>query len=148
MILAVDPGPRQSAWLVLDGERVHDLGLWSNDATIETLRGYPDTELVIETIEPWSGVVRPDALETMFWVGRFVESRQGDATLLRRSKVLRALGLTGLPKGKAQAAVRAHLLDRWGGGNPVRRGHPLHGVREDLWSALALAVAYQEGLRP
>lgn len=150
MILAVDPGSNQSAWLVLDGDRIHDLGLWPNQAVLEAVRGYPDewVPLVIETIEPWAGVVGPAALETMFWVGRFVETRQGDVTLLKRSKVLPALGIPKLPKGKAQAAVRAELIDRWGGGNPVRRDHPLHGIRDDLWSALALAVAYQEGLRP
>lgn len=149
-ILAIDPGPTRSAWLMLEGSEVGECGIEPN-ATVLSLVRYDEADLdvVIETIEPWGGVVGPPALETMFWVGRFLEAAlPTEAVLLRRSKVLPALGVPKLPSGKAQAAVRAILLERWGGGNPVKRGHPLHGVRADVWSALALAVAYQEGLRP
>lgn len=155
IVLAIDPGSRESAALLLDGDVVTDPAIWTNGGIIDILHdlrlnhGDDDVEVVIETIEPWQGVVGPAALETMYWVGRFEEAAHPvRVTLLRRSVVLPALGIGKLPRGKAQAAVRAQLLDRWGGGNPVRRDHPLHGVREDLWSALALAVAYQEGLRP
>lgn len=150
-ILAIDPGPRDSAWLLLDGDRVIDRVIGPNQAALEEVRFQRRSriDVVIETIEPWGGVVGPPALETMFWVGRLVEAWQpGEVTLLRRSRVLPAIGVPRLPSGKAQAAARAILIERWGGGNPVKRDHPLHGVREDLWSALALAVAYQEGLRP
>lgn len=150
-ILAIDPGPTQSAMLRLVDDVVTDRMIAANDVVIGALRDDVSSwdDVVIETIEPWGGVVGPPALETMFWVGRFVEATsRNPATLLRRSAVIRALGITGLSSGKAQAACRALLIERWGGGNPVRRDHPLHGVREDLWSALALAVAYQEGLRP
>lgn len=151
-ILAIDPGPRESAWLVIEDGEVDLRAIEGNDGTIETVRSFAsEMRVIIETIEPWHGVVRPDALETMRMVGRLQEAAHVSphpVALLRRSDVIRTLGITGLPRGKAQAAVRAGLLDRWGGGNPVRRDHPLHGIREDLWSALALAVAWQEGLRP
>lgn len=153
-ILAIDPGSKESAVLMLQDDEVSDPVIWSNEAVLGVVQDLyqdygPDTEVVIETIEPWGGFVGPPALETMYWVGRFEEAaRPLPVTLLHRSKVLPALGVPKLPKGKAQSVVRTMLIERWGGGNPVRRDHPLHGIREDLWSALALAVAYQEGLRP
>lgn len=150
-ILAIDPGPTRCAFAVLEDGELDLRGIDDTDAVVRLVRDITPGELhvAIETIEPWAGVVGPAALDTMRVVGRLEEAAHGalSVTLLRRSQVLKALGLTGLPKGKAQAAVRLLLLDRWGGGNPVRRDHPLHGVRDDVWSALAVGVAWQEGAR-
>lgn len=148
-ILAIDPGPTRCAFLVLGDGQPELRGIDATDAVVRLVRDVsPGLAVVIETIEPWHGVARPDALETMRSVGRLQEAahRAPSVSLLRRSDVLRALGITGLPRGRAQAACRLALIDRWGGGNPARRDHPLHGIHDDLWSALALAVVRHEGL--
>lgn len=141
-ILAVDPGSYQSAFVELRDGSVGGKGIIPNHAILALCRR--SARVVMETIEPWGGFTGPRALETMEWVGRFreaVEGHDGTVTIMTRSEVLRALGIGRLPKGQAQAAVRALLIERWGGGNPAQRSHPLHGVTTDMWSALAVAVA-------
>ena len=149
-ILAVDPGPTRSAFVVFEDGALDSFGLTDTDRVVALVREISpgECDVVIETIEPWGGSAGPAAIETMRIVGRLEEAahRAPSVTLLRRSAVIKALGITGLPKGKAQAAVRLELIDRWGGGNPAKRSHPLHGIRDDLWSALALAVVRHEGV--
>jgi len=148
-VLAIDPGPTRCAFVFLEDARLDLRGIEDTDAVVRMAReaAAEEVHVAIETIEPWAGVVGPAALDTMRVVGRLEEAAHAapSVTLLKRSAVLKALGVTGLPKGKAQAAVRLLLLDMWGGGNPARRDHPLHGVRDDVWSALAVAVAFGMG---
>lgn len=145
-VLAIDPGTTRSAWVLLDGDTVDAHAKDPNEdvvRSIRLLRGQV-AAVVIETIEPWGGFTGPPALETMRWVGRFEEAAwPTPVTIVKRSVVLHALGVGKLPRGQAQAAVRALLIERWGGGNPAKRGHPLHGITDDRWSALAVAVAWQ-----
>ncbi len=153
-ILAIDPGSTRSGWVTLvDGDRVGDAGDESNDAVLNRIQS---TELgsraavVIETQESWGGYTHPEALATMRWVGRFEQAALGagfEVTLLTRRLVMRELNLGRIVAGKADAAVRAFLIDRWGGGNPARKDHPLHGVTGDAWQALALACVYPD-LKP
>jgi hypothetical protein len=149
-ILAVDAGPTQSGWLTFEDGR-HLSGSISPNAALaslvrELVRDDYIGAVVIETIEPWGGFTGPPALETMRWVGRFEEAADPlPVTLLKRSEILRRLGVGRIPAGQAKAAVRALLIERWGGGNPARRDHPLHGLTSHLWSALAIAVAFTDG---
>lgn len=149
-ILAIDPGSERSAWVLLDGDRIDDHGYADNEHVVDYIRAVRGqlATVVIETIEPWGGFTGPPALETMRWVGRFEQaSWPTPATLVKRSDVLRVLGIGRLPSGQAQAAARACLIERWGGGNPAKRGHPLTGIVSHRWSALAVGVAWQEGER-
>ena len=151
-VLGIDPGSTRSGWVLLRGDLLLAAGDQPNEELLDLLLGDwrldrdhvgPSVPVVIETVESWGGLTRPDALATMRWVGRFEQAAMPrEVTLLTRRAVLRVLNLGKTPAGQAQAVVRAYLIDRWGGGNPARKDHPLHGVTGDAWSALALAVAY------
>lgn len=161
-IIAIDPGPERSAWLAMAGDRIAPdeqgdplMGILPNDEVVVLLRRWHSSAragdipfldaIVIETIEPWGGFTGPPALATMRWVGRFEEAVYPvPVTLRKRSETLARLGIGRLPKGQAQAAVRALLIERWGGEAAIRKGGPLKGVKADLWSALALAVTLEE----
>ncbi len=154
VLLAIDPGSTRSGWALLEGEVIHGAGDGPNDQAIELISplslGIGDAQVLVETQESWGGYTHPDALATMRWVGRFEQAAVDAAypvTLLRRRDVMRQLNLGRIVAGKADAAVRAFLIDRWGGGNPARKDHPLHAVTGDAWAALALAVAWQDGAR-
>jgi hypothetical protein len=152
VILAVDPGTTESAYVVL----------WSTGVPDKTFRGkLPNEELrrlleinrngwlgavVIERIEPRYGrQIGMETLVTCEWVGRFIEvARPVPVHLLRRSAILRHLGVTG---GSADAGVRAALIDRYGGESAVGRKAspgPLYGIVADQWQALAVAVTFRE----
>lgn len=175
VILAIDPGPTRSAWLVLrdgapalvggtvTGEPIHVHGIAAVDDLLASLRvgGLPNGLLcrpdvvVIEQIEPRYGLSPGwETLDTARIVGRFEEAAHPvPAVRLRRSDILRHLGVVTRGPGKtsADAGVRAALLDRFGGkdaaiGRKAAPG-PLYGIAKDVWSALAVAVTYADGAR-
>jgi hypothetical protein len=152
VILAIDPGTVESAYVVL----------WSTGVPDTTFRGkIPNEELrrlleinrngwlsavVIERIEPRYGrQIGMETLVTCEWVGRFIEvARPVPVHLLRRSAILRHLGVAG---GSADSGVRAALIDRYGGESAVGRKAspgPLYGIVADQWQALAVGVTFRE----
>jgi hypothetical protein len=171
-VLAIDPGTEQSAWLVYHNGRPvpHRFGIWPNDdllghlrngfdmGTIEGSFARPDV-VVIETIEPRYGLQMGwSTLDTARWVGRFEEagSRWAPVVLLKRSEILRRLGIVTSPrKGEkrvsADSGVRQALTDRFGGKDAAiglkASAGPLYGISKDVWSALAIAVSYADGAR-
>lgn len=162
-ILSIDPGPTESAWLVLRGTRPAAFGLQPNDELLAYLRqpAWTDVDgLVIENIEPRYGLQMGwETLDTARWIGRFQEAMAPrDVELLRRSEILRHLGVVTAPKKgevrvTADAGIRAALIDRYGGpggkaaavGTKAAPG-PLYGLKADIWAALAVAVTYADQL--
>lgn len=146
MILAIDPGSTQSAWLTLDGDdRVDDFGIEPNEDVLQGLRGsrrlHHVSLVVIEKIESFGMAVGAEVLETVWWSGRFAEA----ARPIRVDRVSRRavkLHLCGSARAK-DPNIRQALIDRYGGpaaiGKKASPG-PLFGISKDVWSALAVAV--------
>lgn len=154
-ILAIDPGPTQSAWLEMAGHPVI-FGMMLNADILTMLRGYADPMIgiplgavVIEQIESYGMAVGREIFETVRWAGRFEEAAQPSPVVLMPRRSVK-LHLCGSARAK-DANVRQALLDRFGGqsaamGRKAAPG-PLYGVSKDVWSALALAVTYADGVR-
>src|SRR3990172_6701412 len=149
-ITAIDPGPRQSAIVEYDGERVVSGWIAANDDMLAALRHSIGRELAIEWIECYGMKVGGDVFETCYWVGRFFEALSaagGNVTRITRRDV--KLNLCGSIRAK-DANVRQALIDQFpptGGGKVPQIGTakqpgPLYGVKTHLWSALAVAVTW------
>jgi len=143
-ILAIDPGSAQSAWLQFDGTRPGSFGITANEVLAKALRsgGLPDV-VVIEKIESYGMAVGAEVFDTVWWAGRFAEaaSRVGVVMLPRRAV---KLALCGDSRAK-DANIRQALIDQFGGSAAIGRKAapgPLYGITRDVWSALAIAVAY------
>jgi hypothetical protein len=137
-ILAVDPGPTLSAWVVLRGEVVEDFGHDENEPVRARLGRWAGA-LAIEMIASYGMGVGAEVFDTCVWIGRFdPESR---AQLVNRVNVkLHHCRLARTKDGN----VRLALIDRWGGKAKAvgkkRNPGPLYGISGDVWQALALAV--------
>jgi hypothetical protein len=147
LVLAIDPGYRQSAFVRFDGAQILSHGIEVNEELLSDLeRSTCQDVLVLEEMQLFSssyGVGR-EIFDSVFWSGRFAQAwqpRKFDRLL--RSKVRSHLRAS---KG-GDAAVRQALIDRFGPyketaigvkGNPG----PLYGIKADEWSALALAVTW------
>lgn len=145
-VLAIDPGPEQSAVVEYDGERVLPWGIIENFAIPNDLRHLHDSDvLAIEMIASYGMPVGASVFNTCVWIGRFVEAWQGDTDLIYRKDV--KLHLCQTPRAK-DANIRQALIDRFpatGGGKVPQIGTkakpgPLYGMRSHLWAALAVAV--------
>lgn len=153
VILAIDPGPTQSAWLVMGHTAPRAFATWPNEQLLDAFDGGQWSRevevVVIEKVESYGMAVGAEVFETVFWSGRFAQAAQPMlAERLGRLKVKLALCHDSRAK---DANVRQALIDRFGGkdaaiGRKAAPG-PLFGVSGDVWSALAVAVAYQDGAR-
>jgi len=163
-ILAIDPGPVQSAYLLYDPAdmRICDKGIEPNLNVIAWMRSHPpfpaDTWMVIENVENYGRFVGAGIFGTAKWVGRFIQVWVDLCPVLHRDMKFteqprRAvkLWLCNSPHS-GNPEVRAALLDKFpatGGGKTPAIGTkgqpgPLYGVKSHLFSALALAVHYAE----
>jgi hypothetical protein len=159
-ILAIDPGPEQSAWLLYDQTQVVASGIEANlpvlvrfqqhawhDDEVTNLQ-VPIDAVVFEQIENFGMAVGRETFETVFWTGRFYEwATQYGADVERMPR--RTVKLHVCHSARAtDANVRMALLDRWGGKDAAigtaKAPGPLRGIKSHLWAALALAVTFSE----
>jgi len=153
-MIAIDPGPEKSAWLVYDEGKLGDMGIENNEGVLHRLYKCANSldasywPVVVEWIETFGMSVGKDVFETVYWVGRFSEAVSGCEERITRRQVKKTL--CGQMKAK-DSEIRQALIDRFGGiggkeaavGNKKKPG-PLYGVKTHLWSALAVAVTDEE----
>ena len=146
MILALDPGPVQTAWVLFDGEQVVQCGIGTNVEMYAWWPSFPiPVKLVIEDVQHY-GTGMPagkDVFETCVWIGRFMEAwySNGGGTVTRISRPRIKSLLCGSARAK-DANVRQALIDRVGPKGTKRNPGPTYGCKSHIWSALAAAVAY------
>ena len=143
-VLAIDPGSFRSAWLRFDGSRPQGFGITANEILAKALRtgGLPDV-VVIEKIESYGMIVGAEVFDTAFWTGRFAEAADRVPVVMLPRRAVK-LALCGDSRAK-DANIRQALVDRFGGSAAIGRKAapgPLYGIHRDVWSALAIAVAY------
>jgi hypothetical protein len=148
VILAIDPGPEQSAYVEYGVRRrkVVSFAKCSNEDLLSNLRSNCAIDtVVIEMIASYGMPVGREVFETCVWIGRFTEASRWHVDRISRGAI--KLHLCGSMRAK-DANVRASLIDAFGGkekaiGNKKSPG-PLYGVSGDVWSALAVAVTYAD----
>lgn len=154
VLLAIDPGPSQSAFVAFDPAdgSIGGHGIVSNEEMLAGLRNgawvFATGRVVIEKVESFGMAVGAEVFATVLWAGRFMEAVQPvPVTLIGRKAV--KIALCGSMRAK-DANIRAALIDRYGPGKDVAVGTkakpgPLYGISKDVWSALAVAVTYADG---
>lgn len=149
LVIAIDPGPEESAVIAWNGVNVVSAVYDPNPAVIQHLResgGRPlnDTPLVIEKIASYGMAVGAEVFETVFWSGRFAEA-YGFSSVHRVTRGEVKMHLCHSMRAK-DGNVRQALLDRFGGKEKAvgKKASPgaLYGISGDLWAALAVAVTF------
>ena len=145
MILAIDPGPEQSAYVWWDGREIIHHIIYPNESFDEPIcmvdnRG----TLVIEQIKSYGMAVSDSIFDTVFWSGRicqYWEDTVGAFERMPRMDVKMHLCHDSRAK---DSNIRQALIDRF---EPhlVGKQRPkgiLKGIAKDEWAALALAVTW------
>lgn len=153
IVLAIDPGNVQSAFVVFDGAKLLQFGKEDNEQLLCMLRYRHQrtcaSHLVIEHIANMGMSVGQSVFDTCLWSGRFIEAWWDQPfSLIKRREV--KLHLCGNMRAK-DSNIRTSLIDKFsnGLGKDVAIGKkaspgPLFGVSADVWSALAIAVTWTE----
>ena len=145
-ILAIDPGPEQSAALRYDAvsHEVDCIGILPNGLLLNSLGpvGRHDTRLAIEMIASYGMPVGKEVFETCVWIGVFKREWGRPVEMVYRREV--KLHLCNSVRAK-DANIRQALIDRFGPGKERAIGlkaspGPLYGIKADLWAALGVAV--------
>jgi hypothetical protein len=145
-VLAIDPGPTQSAWCLYNAAGgVLTARKDGNDALLYQLKrrsSQVDAQhLCVEMVASYGMPVGREVFETCVWIGRFIEAWGEDWSLLPRLDV--KLHLCHDSRAK-DANIRRALLDRFGPPGTKKAPGATYGLTGDCWSALAVAVTCME----
>jgi hypothetical protein len=146
-VLAIDPGPEQSACVGLDaGGRVQTHSLLPNADLCWRLRVVEKEGvlLAVEMVASYGMPVGEEVFRTVLWIGRFIEAWNGPHLLIPRLEVKMHLCHDSRAR---DSNIRRALLDRFGPAGTRRAPGDLYGVSGHGWSALALAVTVWDRLR-
>ena len=132
-ILAIDPGSEKSAFVILGCSRILNKGILPNKEFEDLISRDLDFDVVvIEDIACMGMPVGKSVFETVKFIGWLSAYCEPKYVYRREIKI----HFCGSMKAK-DANIRQVLLDRLG-------KDATKGVVKDMWSALALAVYYQD----
>jgi hypothetical protein len=154
-VLAIDPGPDQSAFVVWDGRRVLDHAIGANEELFRRVFGVAEGQHIescaIEMIACYGMAVGEEVFRTCVWIGRFFEqwldlTRSAAPALIPRLDV--KMHLCHTPQAK-DPNIRQALIDRFGRPGTKKAPGPLYGITSHCWAALAVAItAHDRMSRP
>lgn len=139
IVLAIDPGTTQSAYVLFDGSRVLGGDIVPNDTLRALLRDNeigPHEAVACEMVASYGMAVGREVFETCVWIGRFIEAAKRPVRLVFRKDV--KMHLCHSMRAK-DANIRQALLDKHGEVGTKKHPGPLFGIKNHLWAALAVA---------
>lgn len=141
VLLAIDPGTSQSAFLVLDTDtyEIVDKGKVANAELIAMVRtGYFDM-LAIEGFQSFGMPVGKEVFDTAYYIGRLMQIAEDLGSKVRmvyRSDV--KMHHCHTMKAK-DTNIRQALIDRFGEPGTKKNPGVTYDITKDTWSALAIA---------
>lgn len=154
-ILAIDPGPTESAYVAYKRGVVLLYGIQRNSYVRQVVRDWTEptllVQLVIEEVTCYGMPVGRPVFQTCVESGRFIEvwvhgGRVDNWHWMTSPQT--KLHLCNTVRAKDKNVMQA-VLDRYGGdrktavGTKKNKG-PLYGIKTHLWRALALAIVWDE----
>lgn len=163
MIVAIDPGSEQSAFVIWDGIVVHRKDIVSNQELLGMLNRGPyganerridaglpkGNHLVIEQIRSYGMAVGAETFDTVFWSGRFAEAWEPRPwTMMPRMDVKMHLCHSARAK---DTNIRQAVIDMCGKPGTVKEPNLVYGeekgnkdskIGSHMWPALALAITF------
>lgn len=140
ILLAIDPGPTESAYVKLSQSRVIECGKVSNEEMLQIVRD-SSQQIAVEMIASYGMAVGAEVFETCVMIGRICEAAGFEPIRVKRIEVKSHI----CHSAKANDAnMRQAIIDRYGGkdvaiGKKANPG-PLYGVSGDVWAALAVGL--------
>ena len=139
-LLAIDPGPEKSGYVVWEAGRVVLCGHEGNDIIRSHINSDRCNAVAIEMIASYGMAVGAAVFNTCVEVGRFVERSKTEhiaCSLVFRKDV--KLFVCRSMKAK-DGNIRQSLIDHIGPVGTKANQGPLYGVKSHAWAALAIAV--------
>jgi hypothetical protein len=153
MILGIDPGPVETAAVLLDpvAKRVVESWYIENEILYGVIgRYWTSCDTAIEMIASYGMAVGAEVFDTCCWIGRFEREieRLSGAYPARIKRIECKMALCHNSRAK-DPNIRQALLDMYGPVGTKKNPGPLFGISGDKWAALAVATTFslkQKGL--
>ncbi len=139
IVLAIDPGTTQSAYVLFDGRRVLNGAIVENSQLATLIRGGMVGKhdlIACEMVASYGMAVGREVFETCVWIGRFLEVATKPTRMVYRKDVKMHLCQSMRAK---DGNIRQALLDKYGAVGTKKNPGPLYGIKSHLWAALAVA---------
>jgi len=139
IILAIDPGTTESAFLGMEWGLPQYFNKVSNDVLIENVEDDLYDYLVIEEIQSFGMSVGREVFNTVRWTGRFEQkARDRHKTVIFVSRQEVKLFWCKSLRAK-DPNVRQALIDHYGPPGTKKNPGNTYGIKNDIWSTLAIA---------
>ena len=146
-VLAIDPGPVESAYVLWRPSGELRADKLSNAEVLARIEQYaPLVDVAaIEMIASYGMAVGAEVFETCVWIGRFYacaeQHKAKDIRLIRRL----AVKLHHCQTAKAKDSnIRQALIDKYGAPGTKKNPGTTYGLAGDTWQAFALATCLTE----
>jgi hypothetical protein len=150
MILAIDPGNIESAFVFLDENlKPMDKGKIKNDELLKIINeitemGKADMfDFAIEMVASYGMPVGCEVFDTVFWIGRFFEAAGSFNKKVRIYRKEEKINLCGTMRAKDSNIIQA-LKDRFGDKGTKAAPGWFYGFSKDVWQAYAVGVTYHD----
>lgn len=144
-IIAIDPGPAESAEVWWEGGRVVLAKKIPSADVLSAPHCWADL-VAIEMIASYGMAVGREVFETCVWIGRYVE-RAGATPTRRITRGEVKMHLCHSMRAK-DGNIRQALIDKLGPPGTKKNPGPTYGVSGDMWAALGVAVTAAETPEP
>lgn len=145
MILAIDPGNIDSAYVLLDADlRPRVFAKADNYEVLRQVERLRYDDLAIEMIASYGMAVGQTVFDTCVWVGRFWQAcplPENSKHLIYRKE--EKMDLCHSMKAK-DANIRQALIDRFGEVGTKKEPGWFYGIKADVWQAVAVGVTWAD----
>jgi len=151
VILGIDPGPSQSAYVVWDTktQTIVDHGQSDNITFRKNIIWVKDDIepdiCVIEGMAFYGKVMNGESFDTLMYIGRLQEIFEDNHELVYFPDI--AYHFCNSRRGIKTSHINAVLTNRFGGKGTRKQPGVFYGIREHEWSALSAAIFYQDKIR-
>ena len=143
-VIALDPGPVETAYLILTADGIKEFGVAPNLSILPLLRYSQSYEVVCEKVESFGMAVGVSTFETVRWEGEY-------------RCTCRMIGMAFHPVTRKQikafwchttratdSNIRQALIDHYGEQGTKKNPGPTYGLKGHTWSTLAIAGYWRE----
>lgn len=153
MILAIDPGNIESAYVIVENDlsKVIEKGKIDNIDLLDLLLFWQEKYewkidyFAIEGIQSYGMAVGKSVFETCYFIGRLIEAGKRDLEI-KHTMIYRMeekMCLCHSTKAK-DSNIRQALIDRFGEVGTKKNPGYFFGFKSDIWSAMSVAVTFYD----
>ena len=144
-IIAIDPGPVKSAYLIwrMEGDRILTKGIIDSVAILKLFDGIVTrkTVVAVEHVQSFGMAVGASIFDTCYWIGEYRHAIRYKPQFYWNPVYRKDIKYHHCHNFRAKDTnIRQALVDRFGKPGTKKNPGKLYGISKDIWSALAIAV--------